>query len=454
MSELNFPQAFIWGASTSAYQIEGAWDEDGKGESIWDRYTHTPGNVLDGSTGNVACDHYHRWQEDIALMKGIGLQAYRFSVAWTRILPHGRGELNQAGLDYYSRLVDGLLEAGIMPFVALYHWDLPQALQDQGGWPVRETALAFSEYVNVVSRRLGDRVKNWVTHNEPTCSSLIGYQQGRHAPGLSDWGLALAASHHVLLSHGLAVQAIRANQADAEVGIVIDPIPSQPRTYHPQDYAAYRWFDGMHNRWFLDPLFGRQYPADVLAEHQQRGHLPPGSPAFIHEGDEDSIATPTDFIGLNYYRRQVIDSQSRDTAGFPQPVADPDQGYTEMGWEVYSQGLYELIMNIYTEYRPPKIYVSENGASYSDGPTPDGRIRDERRIQYLKDHIAAVHRAVQNQAPVAGYFVWSLLDNFEWSLGYTQRFGIIYVDYDNQLRLPKDSAVWYSGLIERNALEG
>ncbi len=452
MSTQQFPDGFVWGAATSAYQIEGAWNEDGKGESIWDRYSHTPGRIENGDTGDIACDHYHRWLEDIALMKEIGLQSYRFSTAWARILPEGRGPVNQKGIDFYSRLVDGLLEAGIQPFIALYHWDLPQALQDEGGWPVRSTAEAFETYADVITRALGDRVKHWATHNEPTCAGLLGYQQGLHAPGIQDWGRALPAVHHLLLSHGLGVQAVRANVPAGEVGMIIDPIPAEPATTSSADYDAYRWFDGSHNRWFLDPLFGRQYPADILEDHRRRGRLPHGKPVYLQDGDYETIAARTDFIGLNYYRRAVIDIQEPDTAANPLPTSTPADGYTEMGWEIYSQGLYELIMNIYTEYRPTKIYISENGASFSDGPTPDGRVHDDRRIRYLHDHIHAIQRAIQGGAPLAGYFVWSLLDNFEWSRGFSQRFGIVYVDFESQLRLPKDSAVWYSRVIAQNGL--
>lgn len=452
MERLVFPHGFTWGAATSAYQIEGAWDEDGKGESIWDRFSHTPGNIANGETGDVACDHYHRWREDIRLMQALGLPAYRFSVAWTRVLPHGRGQVNQAGLDFYSRLVDGLLEAGITPYLNLYHWDLPQALQDQGGWPVRATAEAYVEYADVVSRRLGDRVRSWMTFNEPTCSGLLGYQTGRHAPGICDWQQALAAIHHLLLAHGWGVQQLRSNLPGAEVGIVIDPIPSEPASASPEDYQAYRWFDCYHNRWYLNPLYGRRYPADILAEHIRRGHLPPGGLPFVQEGDFEAIAEPTDFIGLNYYRRELLSAGPAGQDGTPDPTHDPDERHTEMGWEIYPPGLFELIMNIYTQYRPQKIYVTENGASYSDGPGADGRVHDRRRIDYLRAHLQAVHQAVQAGAPVAGYFAWSLMDNFEWALGYSQRFGLVYVDFDTRQRLPKESARWFSQVIQANAL--
>lgn len=452
MRRLEFPQDFVWGAATSAYQIEGAWNEDGKGESIWDRFSHTPGNIYQGQNGDVACDHYHRWREDIALMKEFGLPAYRFSVAWTRILPQGRGTANQSGLDFYSRLVDGLLEAGITPYVNLYHWDLPQALQDQGGWPVRETAEAFVEYVDAISRRLGDRVRHWVTFNEPTCSGLLGYQAGMHAPGISDWQQALAAIHHLLLAHGWGMQQVRSNLRKAEIGLVIDPIPSEPASNSAADYQSYRWFDGYHNRWFTDPLFGRRYPADIQAEHVRRGHLPEQGLPFLQPGDYAVIAQPMDFIGLNYYRREVLSAEGEERGGTPEPTREPDENHTEMGWEIYPPGLYELIMNVYTQYRPPKIYITENGASYSDGPAADGRVHDERRIRYLREHLQATHQAIQGGAPVAGYFLWSWMDNFEWAQGYSQRFGIVYVDFETMERLPKDSAHWYSQVIKDNAV--
>lgn len=453
MEKLYFPTDFYWGAATSSYQIEGAWNEDGKGESIWDRFVHTPGHILNGDTGDVACDHYHRWRGDIDLMKEIGIKAYRFSIAWARVLPEGHGKINRAGIDYYSRLVDRLLEAHIQPFATLYHWDLPQALQDRGGWPERSTAEAFSEYADVISNNLGDRVQHWITHNEMTCTAYIGYQKGDHAPGIQDWRLTLNATHHLLLSHGMAVQAIRANNSQCLLGMVIDPIPAEPESYDPGDYNAFRWFDGHHNRWFLDPIYGRGYPADIVHEHIQRGNLPPEGLTCIRDGDLDKIAEPTDFIGLNYYRRAIVGSASPDDIGDPQPM-QADANHTEMGWEIYPQGLYNLIMQIYLEYHPENIFVSENGASYSDAPGLDGRIHDERRIEYLRGHIAATHRAIRHGAPVQGYFLWSLLDNFEWAQGYSQRFGIIWVDFINQQRILKDSAYWYRDVIKTNSVEG
>jgi beta-glucosidase len=448
--KLVFPKDFIWGAATSSYQIEGAWNKDGKGESIWDRFTHTPGKIEDGSSGDVACDHYHRWAEDIALMKALGLQAYRFSVSWPRILPQGRGQVNQAGLDFYSRLADGLLEAGITPFLTLYHWDLPQALQDQGGWPARATAEAFVEYADIVSRHLGDQVKYWMTHNEPWVAAFVGYQEGRHAPGIQDWPASLQAAHHLLLSHGWAVPVIRQNSPQAEVGIVLNTSPGVPASPSQADFQAYRFHDGHLNRWCMDALYGRHYPADMVADHIARGHLPAEGLPFVREGDMGIIATPMDFLGVNYYSREVLrDSNAPDN--LPQTIL-PRSERTEMGSEVYPPGFYDILNRFHFEYQPRQIYITENGASYSDGPDAAGRIRDERRICYLHRHLVAAHKAMHNGVPLKGYFAWSLLDNFEWARGYAQRFGLVWVDYETQQRLPKDSALWYRDVIHRNGL--
>ncbi len=452
MNHLTFPDNFIWGAATSSYQIEGAWDEDGKGESIWDRFSHTPGNIEDGSDGDVACDHYHRWPADIALMQSLNLQAYRFSIAWPRILPQGRGTVNQAGLDFYSRLVDGLLEAGITPFVTLYHWDLPQTLQDAGGWPVRSTAEAFVEYADIVSQHLGDRVTDWITHNEPWVISFLGHQIGEHAPGWQDWPAALKTSHHLLLSHGWAVPLIRRNSPGASVGITLNFTPAYPASRSFADLQATRHADGYSHRWFLDPLYGRRYPADMVADYTRLGYLPDEGMTFVEAGDLDTIAVPTDFLGINYYTREVVrDEQAADN--LPQTtVAAPREEWTEMDWEVYPEGLYDLLNRLHFEYRPPRLYITENGASYSDGPDADGHIRDQRRLDYLRTHLTAAHRAIQNGVPLAGYFAWSLMDNFEWAKGYKQRFGLVWVDYETLERTPKGSAVWYRDVIEKNGL--
>ena len=444
----SFPSNFVWGAATASYQIEGAWDEDGKGESIWDRFTHTPGHVFEGHTGDVACDHYHRWPQDIELMKSLGLQAYRFSIAWPRILPEGRGRVNQAGLEFYSRLVDGLLGAGIVPFVTLYHWDLPQTLQDAGGWPERATVEAFVEYAGVVSAALGDRVKNWITHNEPWCVSILSHQIGAHAPGLRDTTAALRAAHHVLLSHGWAVPVIRANSPDAEVGITLNMEWVEAASRSAADARVAGEADGRFNRWFLDPLYGRHYPADVVAGYAAA--LPNGLD-FVLPGDLDAIASPTDFLGLNYYSRRVArDEEASDN--LPQEIL-ADRPRTEMGWEEYPEGLYGLLNWLHFGYRPPKLYVTENGASFGNGPDAAGRVADTRRLNYLRDHFSAARQAMNNGVPLAGYFVWSLMDNFEWAEGYRQRFGIVWVDYETQQRIPKDSALWYRDVIAANGFE-
>lgn len=454
MSKLIFPDNFLWGAATASYQIEGAWNEDGKGESIWDRFSHTPGKVMNGDTGNVACDHYHRWEDDIELMKSIGLQAYRFSTSWARVLPTGRGRVNQAGLDFYSRLVDGLLEANIVPFVTLYHWDLPQALYESGGWPARGTAEAFVEYADVLTRHLGDRVKNWITHNEPWVVAFVGYQQGRHAPGIEeDWPNAIRTSHHLLLSHGWAMPVIRQNSHGAEVGITLNYHSTMAASPSDADYHAARFEDGYLCRWFLDPLYGRRYPADIVNDYMLREQLPPEGMGFVQSGDMEAIATQTDFIGINYYTRIV--ARDHDAADNLPPTVEPAplSEWTEMPWEVYPDGLFDTLSRIHLHYQPRKIYVTENGASYSDGPGADGHVHDKRRTDYLRGHFAAAHRAIQNGVPLKGYFVWSLLDNFEWGFGYSQRFGIVWVDYQTQQRIPKDSALRYSDVIKQNGFE-
>jgi beta-glucosidase len=451
---MRFPDGFVWGTATSAYQIEGAVAEDGRGESIWDRLCATPGRVLDGSSGAEACDHYHRWRDDIALMRSLGVPAYRFSVAWPRVHPLGRGAVNEPGLAFYDRLVDALLEAGIEPYVTLYHWDLPQALQDEGGWPARTTALAFADHVDVVARRLGDRVTHWITHCEPWCISILSHWIGEHAPGLQDPPLALAAAHHVLVSHGLAVLAIRANSRDAQAGICLNFEIATPASPSVADREAARHADGAFNRWFLDPVFGRRYPADVVADYERMGVLPEGRLPFVQSGDFETIATPTDFLAVNYYTRKVVRStEVPESENAPQTVFPPPPSeQTTMGWEVYPEGLYQLLCRIHFEYGPSRILVTENGSAYPDTVAHDGRIHDERRVRYLRDHLEAIGRAIDAGAPVEGYFAWSLLDNFEWAKGYTQRFGLVHVDYRTQQRRPKDSAFYYADVVRRNAL--
>ena len=454
MSEfMKFPKDFKWGTATAAYQIEGAAREDGRKESIWDVFSHTPGKVAKGDTGDVADDHYHHWKEDVRLMKKLGYKAYRFSLAWPRILPDGRGRVNQPGIDFYNRLIDELLAADIQPLVTLYHWDLPAALP--GGWLERSTAEAFFEFSTVAARAFGDRAKQWITINEPFCASFLSYKHGRHAPGFRDPYKALVAAHHVLLAHGLAVPVLRAEISDARIGITLNEGPFYPATTSVQDHNAARHADGELNRWFIDPVYGRHYPADMLRDYVRDGVLPSIEPDFIHDGDMEKIAAPTDFLGLNYYTRSVVDAGAIG-GNFPDNVhtgSNPDEKHTEMGWEIFPFGLYETICRAYFTYKPKEILITENGASYSDGPDESGRVGDTRRITYLQAHIEAVGRAIRAGVPVTGYFVWSLLDNFEWAFGYAQRFGIVYVDYTTLKRYPKDSAYWYGELVKRNGLE-
>lgn len=447
---IQFPENFLWGAATSSYQIEGAWQADGKGESIWDRFSHTPGKIKDGRNGDVACDHYNLMPQDVALMQSLGLQAYRFSLSWPRILPAGRGAVNEAGLDFYERLVDSLLTASITPFITLYHWDLPQVLQDEGGWSSRSTAEAFVQYADVVSQRLGDRVKNWITHNEPWVVSLLGYAYGHHAPGIQDFTQALQASHHLLLSHGWAVPVIRQNSPEAEVGITLNLTPVYPASPSPADYQRARYIDGNLNRWFLDPLYGRHYPADMVHVYGEQGYLPDGM-AFVQPGDLAAISVPTDFLGLNNYSRIIARDETAED-NLPRTL-EPYDNHTEIGWEVAPEGIRDLLLRLAYDYRPPKIYITENGASYSDGPDENGRVADSRRQTYLQTYLTAIHEAVEIGVPLAGYFVWSLLDNFEWAYGYEQRFGIIWVDYETQARLLKDSALWYRSVIAENGFK-
>jgi len=445
MTTLSFPPDFLWGAATAAYQIEGAWNEDGKGESIWDRFSHTPGKIHNGDTGDMACDHYHRWREDVALMKNLGLKAYRFSIAWTRILPAGRGAVNAAGLKFYSDLVDALLEAGITPYVTLYHWDLPQTLQDEGGWPNRATAEAFAEYAEIVTRALGDRVKNWITLNEPWVSAQIGYREGRHAPGHTDLAESLAASHTLLLAHARALPVIRRNSPGASVGITLNLGPQVPASTSFADRREASLADGFVNRWFLDPLTGRGYPLDVA---QQLG----ARLDFVQPGDLEKIAAPIDFLGVNYYTRTIARASIPERENAPQTIFRGAE-ITDMGWEVYPQGLYNLLGRLHFDYNFPAYYVTENGAAFPDQLDATGQVNDSARTRYIQRHVQMLHKTIQAGIPLQGYFVWSLMDNFEWDKGYSMRFGITYIDYVSQRRILKQSGIEYQQLIRANAVE-
>lgn len=450
-AQTSFPVNFLWGAATASYQIEGAWNEDGKGPSIWDTFSHIPGNIANNETGDVAADHYHRWKDDVALLKKLGLKAYRFSISWPRVLPEGEGKVNQAGLDFYDRLVDSLLEAGIVPFVTLYHWDLPQALQDKGGWGNRSIVENFSCYTEVVAQRLGDRVKHWITLNEPHVFAYAGHYNGIHAPGLQSLPVANQAAHHALVAHGRAVSALRAMWPDAQAGITLNLSLSYPASERPADRQAARISDGLLNRWFLDPIFGRGYPEDILAFY---GDAVPA----VEPGDMKVIAAPIDFLGINYYSNRFVHSVSADVDPFGISSLNEDEllqaGYdvTAMGWPVMPDGLRELLVAVHREYNPPAMYITENGAAFED-TVEDGAVHDPRRVEYLSEHFAAARRAISDGVPLRGYFVWSLMDNFEWSMGFGKRFGLIYVDYQTQERILKDSAKYFQRVVQANSID-
>jgi beta-glucosidase len=421
-----FPPGFLWGTATAAYQVEGAWNEDGKGESIWDRFCRIPGAIEDGSSGQVACDHYHRMPEDVALMAALGASAYRFSISWPRILPAGTGTVNGAGIAFYDRLVDLLLEHGITPFVTLYHWDLPQALQERGGWLATDVARWFSAYAGVLVDRLGDRVHHWVTINEPHVVAFAGHGSGVHAPSVKDLAAALTVTHNLLLAHRGAAAAIRAVRDDASVGIALNLSPERPASEDEDDRTAATVFDGFLNRWFLDPLFGRGYPLDLVERY---GTSAP--PAL------DAYDGALDFLGVNYYTGQVVRAGGDGPLGFNVVPATGET--TEMGWGIQPDGLRELLLRVSRDYAPARLYLTENGAAFADEPSGV----DPRRVDYLHDHFVAAADAIEQGVPLAGYFVWSLLDNFEWAHGFTKRFGLHYVDYASLTRTLKDSGRFF-----------
>ncbi|RBY85933.1 GH1 family beta-glucosidase [Blastococcus sp. TF02A-26] len=446
-----FPPGFSFGAATAAYQIEGAVDADGRGPSIWDTFSHTPGRTHEGDTGDVACDHYRRYPEDIALMADLGLDAYRFSVAWPRVMPSGAGRVEQRGLDFYRRLVDGLLDTGITPWLTLYHWDLPQALEDRGGWADRDTALRFADYAAVVHSALGDRVPHWSTLNEPMCSALLGYMAGQHAPGRRDPVAAARAVHHLLLGHGLATRELRAAGADS-VGITLNFTPMSAASASPADVDAARRLDGQQNRMFLLPVVTGEYPADVVADLAEAG-----APLPVEDGDLDVVATPVDWLGVNYYFRSVVSALPEPT-GKATPfigaeriddVAPPGPT-TTMGWAVTPEAFTDLLLWLRGIAPTLPMVITENGSAWADAPGADGRVEDPERVDYLVRHLAAVAAAMEQGADVRGYFAWSLMDNFEWARGYAQRFGLVHVDYATQRRTPKHSAAVYRDIARRS----
>ena len=433
----NFPADFIWGSATSSFQIEGATDEDGRGESIWDRFCEKPGAISDKTNGKVACDHYHRYKDDVALMSELKLAAYRFSIAWPRIFPNGGGAVNSKGLDFYDRLVDELLSANITPFATLYHWDLPQALEAKNGWVNRDTAHYFVDYTHAVVEKLGDRVASWATLNEPFVSASLGYRTGDHAPGRTSLNDSFAAAHHLLLAHGMAIPVIREHAPNSQAGIVLNFTPSFPYSDSEEDIKANEATDAFENRWYVEPIAGKGYPqrgVELLGWEQKE----------IQAGDLETIATPIDFLGVNYYTRQT-----RRAGSTPAPQTLP---VTDMGWEIYPQGINELLTTLHQRHQFKQYFITENGAAMPDTADASDNVDDQDRIDYLHDHLQQVHLAMSDGVPVKGYFAWSLFDNFEWAFGYSKRFGIVRVNYDTLERTPKASARWFSQVADTAVL--
>ncbi len=462
---IRFPEGFGWGTATASYQIEGAVAEDGRSPSIWDTFSHTPGAIVDGTNGDRANDHYHRWAQDVELLADLDVGFQRFSLAWPRLQPDGRGALEQRGVDFYARLADALQDKGIQPWVTLYHWDLPQVLEDAGGWPERDTALRFADYAEKVHAALGDRIRFWTTMNEPYCSSILGYSAGAHAPGRKEPAAAIRAAHHLLLGHGLAVQAMRAGTGspgtsdgtDHQFGITINLTPTIPATDSAADVDAARRADGVANRLFLDPVLRGSYPDDVVADL-----APLLDFSHVHDGDLATIAQPLDACGINYYTRHLVAAGSGDR--FAPGTSFPGAADTEVlprgipttarDWEIDPDGLHAILTHVWEQYSPPPLWVTENGAAYDDVVSPDGAVHDPERIAYLDAHFRAAARAIADGVDLRGYFVWTLMDNFEWGFGESSRFGLVHVDYATQQRTPKDSARWFAGVAARNGLAG
>ncbi|NLD49628.1 MAG: beta-glucosidase [Clostridiaceae bacterium] len=442
MSKVLFPKDFIWGTATAAYQIEGGFNEDGKGESIWDRFSHTPGKIHNRDTGDTACDHYHRYEEDIILMKQLGIQSYRYSISWPRIFPDGKGKINQKGLDFYLRLTDKLLENGIAPAVTLYHWDLPQKLQDIGGWTNREVTDYFTDYSEKIFSSLGDMVNIWFTHNEPWCAAFLGNMSGRHAPGIMDQETALKVSHNLLLSHGKTLKLYRNMNLKGKIGIALNLTPDYPASQNAEDINAAKLADGILNRWMLDPLLKASYPQDIV-----KHYIDQGINMEFTTGDLDIISQPMDFLAINYYTSDFVKHDpSKKVESLDKMLENIER--TDMDWIVYPEGLFDLLMRLHNDYGKPDIIISENGAAFVDTLTQQGKIHDERRVNYLNTHLTQVHRAIEQGVNLKGFYLWSLLDNFEWNHGYSKKFGIVHVDLNTQKRTIKDSGYWYKNVIE------
>ena len=449
MSSKIFPDEFVWGAATASYQIEGSPDADGKGKSIWDQFAHTEGRIWNNDTGDVACDHYLRFKDDVKMMADLGLNSYRFSISWPRIFPAGGGTPNTRGLDFYRKLVDELHKFSIQPAATLYHWDLPQALQDKGGWENRDTARYFAEYAAYLFESLDLPVSMWITLNEPWVVAVLGNAFGVHAAGQTDFNQALQVSHNLLIAHGLAVNAFRqVKRVDEKIGITLNLAPVQPLTDSEEDMKAAHRSDGFINRWFLDPIFKGSYPEDMVEIFSRSFKVP-----LFSEEDSIMVSEPLDFLGINNYTRVLVESTGDDNAFMGSPVNPPDADYTEMGWEVYPEGLYELLVRVHRDYGPLPLYITENGAAFDDQLLADGSVNDDKRVAYLRGYIEQCWKAVQEGVPLKGYYLWTLMDNFEWAFGYSKRFGIVYIDFETQKRYPKKSADWYKQVISRNGLE-
>ncbi len=447
MTTLNFPQDFVWGVAASAYQIEGAWNIDGRGESIWDRFAHTPHHILKGENGDVACDHYERMAADVNLMKRLGYPNYRFAISWSRVVPDGEGRVNPKGLDFYDRLVDELLKVGIQPRPTLYHWDLPQKLQDKGGWPNRETADHFVEYARLVFDRLTDRVKFWSTHNEPWCAAFMGYATGIHAPGICDYSQGYQAAHHLLLAHGKTVQLFRQGGYQGEIGLILNLNGLLPLSDSESDRSAtQRVFDETHTL-FLDPIFKGEYPQrlfDFVGSHQPK----------VRSGDLELIGQPMDYLGFNHYNTDYVQFDVSGGLNKAQlsPFCAPGWGLTEMKWGINPAGIQRELLYLKENYGNPKVYVMENGCALRDDPDKNGLVADWQRIHYIRAYLQSVHGAIQAGANVHGYFAWSIFDNFEWERGYGPRFGLVHVNFETQQRIPKQSAYWFGGIIKQNSI--
>lgn len=447
LSRASFPGDFVWGTATAAYQVEGATSEDGRGPSVWDAFVQRPGAIADGQTGDIADDHYHRYPQDIALMEALGVNAYRFSISWPRIQPSGTGPANRAGIDHYRRVAEAVLERGIAPYVTLYHWDLPQALEDRGGWLERDTAERFAEYAEHVVDGLGDLVSNWITLNEPHAAAFAGYDSGVHAPGKKlGRGAGARAAHHLLLGHGRALEYLRATRPDHQVGITFDIWPIRPASDDASDHEAARRMDGPQNRFFLDAVLSGGYPEDALRELGEEEWFA-GNP----RSDADAIGAPIDFMGINFYGTHTVTLEAADDGSRNVVVIDTGAPRTQMGWPIEPEGLIDALEMAHSRQPDLPLYITENGSAYEDRVAPDGTVHDAERMRYLQDHLAACAEGLTRGLPLKGYFAWTLMDNFEWQFGYSRRFGLVHVDYETQERTMKDSGRWFSGFLNGQA---